>query len=85
MGGSWMSTEKDEEKKTQSRRNFLKGAGAGVVVGAVAVAGIEEGIRLPAMQTIGGTSTVKSVSELGFLIRLYQYGTCTLLTKSEKP
>lgn len=60
-----MSTEKDEEKKTQSRRNFLKGAGAGVVVGAVAVAGIEEGIRLPAMQTIGGTSTVTTTVGLG--------------------
>src|ERR1039458_8037911 len=34
---------------------------------------------------MGGTSMVKSVWELGFWIRLYQYGTWTSLTKSEKP
>jgi carbon-monoxide dehydrogenase small subunit len=60
-----MSTDKDEEKKRQSRRNFLKGAGAGAIVGAVAVAGIEEGIRLPGMQLIGNTTTVTSTVGLG--------------------
>jgi xanthine dehydrogenase YagT iron-sulfur-binding subunit len=52
-----MSKEESDDKAKLSRRNFLKGAGAGAVVGAVAVAGIEEGLRIPGMQLIGTTTT----------------------------
>jgi aerobic-type carbon monoxide dehydrogenase small subunit (CoxS/CutS family) len=56
-----VSSEKNDDSKKVSRRNFLKGAGAGAVVGAVAVAGIEEGIRLPGMQVLP-TQTVSALT-----------------------
>ncbi len=60
-----MSSEKPEEAKKVSRRNLLKGLGAGVLVGAVAVAGVENMMVIPSMpsktSTVpGGTSTVTS-------------------------
>jgi aerobic-type carbon monoxide dehydrogenase small subunit (CoxS/CutS family) len=59
-----MSTENKEDKKKQSRRDFLKGAGAGAVVGAVVLAGVEEGVRIPAMELIPGTSTTTTTTPL---------------------
>jgi carbon-monoxide dehydrogenase small subunit len=51
-----MASQSEEVQKV-TRRNLLKGLGAGVVVGAVAVAGVEEIVRIPALPS-GQTSTV---------------------------
>lgn len=50
------------EKKGATRRDFLKGAGAGAVVGAVVVAGVEEGIRIPGLPSKTTTVTPPAVS-----------------------
>ncbi|HVP22312.1 MAG TPA: (2Fe-2S)-binding protein [Conexivisphaerales archaeon] len=55
-------TSETEQKKGATRRQFLIGAGAGAVVGAVIVAGVEEGIRIPGLP--GGTSTVTNTTTI---------------------
>lgn len=49
---------KSEETGKLTRRALLKGAGAGAVVGAVVVAGVEEGIRIPGLPKVPPAVTV---------------------------
>jgi len=47
-----------DQKKATTRRDFLKGAGAGAVIGAVVVAGVEEGVRIPGLSTVSPAPAV---------------------------
>jgi xanthine dehydrogenase YagT iron-sulfur-binding subunit len=55
-----MAADEKDEQKRLSRRNFLKGAGAGTAVGIVAVTGLEEGLRIPTMQLVNPPTSVSA-------------------------
>jgi aerobic-type carbon monoxide dehydrogenase small subunit (CoxS/CutS family)/PKD repeat protein len=67
----------EDKQKGKTRRDFLKGAGAGAVVGAVAVAGIEEGLRIPGIPAGVSTNTVTNT--------VTNTGTTTVTTTAALP